>query len=79
MKYNTRLKYSNATPLVLSNCLLKCAQHMLDVYSTENLLIHHKMLIDLNDRFDLHKLLYFFYENKTCSLRLVFLMFLGEG
>ena len=52
---------------------------MLDVYSTENLLIHHKMLIDLNDRFDLHKLLYFFYENKTCSLRLVFLMFLGEG
>ena len=30
---------------------------MLDVFSTENLSIHHKILIDLKDQFDLHKLL----------------------
>ena len=30
---------------------------MLDVFSTENLSIHQKILIDLKDQFDLHKLL----------------------
>ena len=30
---------------------------MLDVFSTENLSIHHKILLDLKDQFDLHKLL----------------------
>ena len=53
---------------------------MLDVFSADNLSIHHKILIGLEDQFDLHKLLWFFYVNKTCTLRLVFLlMFLGEG
>ena len=71
MKYNTRLKCNNATPFLLNNYLLKCAQHMLDVFSAENLSIHHKILIGVKDQFDLHKLLYFFYENKTCTLRLL--------
>ena len=41
----------------LNDYLLKCAQHMLDIFSTENLSIHHKILIGLKDQFDLHKLL----------------------
>ena len=53
---------------------------MPDVFSTENLSIHHKILVGLKDQFDLHKLLLFFYENKTCTLRFMFLlMFFGEG
>ena len=53
---------------------------MLDVFSTENLSTHHKILLGLKDQFDLHNLLYFFYENKTCILRLVFLLMLfGES
>ena len=54
---------------------------MLDACSTENLSIQHKILIDLKDQFDLHKLtVIFFYKNKTCTLRLVsLLMFIGEG
>ena len=38
---------------------------MLDIFSTENLPIHHKILLDLKDQFDLHK---------TCTLWLVFLL-----
>ena len=80
VKYNTRLKYNNIAPFLLHNYLLKCARHMLDVLSTENLPIHHKILTGLKDQFDLHKLLYFFHESKTCILRLIFLlMFFGEG
>ena len=53
---------------------------MLDAFSTENLSIRHKILIGLKDQFDLHDLLQFFNENKTCTLRLVFLlMFFREG
>ena len=53
---------------------------MLDVFSNENLSIHHKVLIGSKDQFDLYNLLSFFYQSKTCTLRLVFLMmFLGEG
>ena len=74
VKYNTRLKYNNATPFFLNNYLLKCAQHMLDVSSTENLSLHHKILIGIKNHFDLHKLLQIFYENKICTLRLVFLL-----
>ena len=44
MKYNTRLKYNNTTPFLLNNYLLKCAKHMLDVFSTEHLSIHHTIL-----------------------------------
>ena len=40
---------------------------MPDVVSTENLSIHHKILIGLKYQFDLHNLLYVFYENKTCT------------
>ena len=47
---------------------------MLDVFSTENLSIHYKILTGLKDQFHL------LYENNTCTLRLVFLlMFFGEG
>ena len=35
VKYNTRLKQHNTTPFLLKNYLLNCAQHMLDVFSTE--------------------------------------------
>ena len=50
---------------------------MPDAFSTENVSIHHNILVGLQ-KFDLHKLL--FYENKTCTLRLVFLlMFFSEG
>ena len=52
---------------------------MLDVFSTKNLSIYHKILIDLKDQFDLHKILQTFNENKTCTLRLVFLLFFGKG
>ena len=53
---------------------------MLDVFSNEDLSIHHKVLIGSKDQFDLYNLLSFFYQSKTCTLRLVFLMmFLGEG
>ena len=55
VKYNTRLKYNNTTPFSLNNYLLKC-----DVFSTENLSIHYKILISLKDQFDFHKLLRFF-------------------
>ena len=55
VKYNTKLKYNNTTPFLLNNYLLKCAQHMLDVFSTENLSIHHKILIGLKDQFDSQK------------------------
>ena len=80
VKYNTRLKYSNTAAFLLCNYLFKCAQHMLDVLSTENLSIHLKIPIGLKNPFDLHKLLYFFHESKTCTLRLVFLlMFFSEG
>ena len=54
---HTGLKYNNTTPFLLNNYLLKCAQHILDVFSTENLPIHRKILIGLKDQFDLHKLL----------------------
>ena len=47
---------------------------MLDVFSTENLSIHHKTLIGIKDQFDFHKLFKIFYENKTCNLQLVFLL-----
>ena len=33
------------------------SQHILAVFSTENLSIHHKILIGIKDPFDLHKLL----------------------
>ena len=56
VKYNTRLKYSKSKPFFFNNYLLKCAQHILDVFSTENLSIHHKILIDLKGRFNLRKL-----------------------
>ena len=63
MKYNTRLKYNNTTSFPLNNFLLKCAQHMLDVFPTENLSIHPKILIGIKNQFDLHKLLYIFSWN----------------
>ena len=44
VKYNTRLKCNNTTPFLLNNYLLKSAQHMLDVFSTEILSIHHRIL-----------------------------------
>ena len=47
---------------------------MLDVFSTENLSINHKLLIGIKGQFDLHKLLEICYENETCTLRLVFLL-----
>ena len=60
--------------------MLKYVQYMLDVFSTENLSTHHEILLGLKDQFDLHNLLHFFYENKTCILRLVFLLMLfGES
>ena len=52
VKYNTRLKYNNTTPFSLNNYLLKCVQHMPDVFSTENLSIHYKILIGLKDQLD---------------------------
>ena len=48
-----------------------CAAH---VFSTKDLSILHEMLIGLKDQFDLRKLLKIFYENKTWTLRLVFLL-----
>ena len=52
---------------------------MLDVFSTENLSIYHRIPIGSKHQFDLYKLLQIFYENKTCTLRLVFLLvFFGE-
>ena len=47
-KYNTFFSH---------NYLLKCIQHMPDVFSTENLSVHYKILIGLKDQFDLHKFL----------------------
>ena len=38
------LKYNNATPFILNNYLLKCAQRTLNVYFAENLSILHKHL-----------------------------------
>ena len=53
---------------------------MPDVFSTGNLSIHYKILKGLKDQFDLHKLMYFFYESKTCTSRLIFLLiFFGKG
>ena len=50
---------------------------MPDVFFTENLSIHRKILIGLKDQFDLHKLLQFFHDK---TLWLVFLlMILGDG
>ena len=66
-----RLQYNT---FLLNNYLLKCAHHMLDVFSNEILSIHNKILIGLKDQFDLHKFLQIFYENRTCTLRLVFLL-----
>ena len=40
----------------------KFAQHMLNVFFTENLSIPHKILIGLKDQFDLPKLQYFFMK-----------------
>ena len=57
VKYKTWLKYNKRRPFLLNNYLLKCVQHRLDVFSTENLSIHHKIPIGLKDQFDLHKLL----------------------
>ena len=45
---------------------------MLDLFSTEKVSIHYKMLIVVKDQFDLHKLLAIFFENNTCTLCLVF-------
>ena len=56
VKYNARLKYNKATPFLFNNYLLKCTKHMLDVFSIENLSIHHKIRISLKDQFDLHKI-----------------------
>ena len=50
VKYKSRLKYNNTTPFLLNNYLLKYAQHMLGVFSTENLSIHHKILIGIKDQ-----------------------------
>ena len=55
VKYSNRLKYNNATPFLLNN--QKCAKPILDVFSTENLSMHHKILIGLKGQFDLHKIL----------------------
>ena len=57
VKYNTRLKYNYTTPFFLNNDLLECAQDIIDVFSIENLSIHHIILIGLKDQFDFHKLL----------------------
>ena len=74
VKYNIKLKYNNTTPFLPDNYLLKCAQAMLDVFSTENLSIYHKIFIGIKDQFDLHKFLSLFYEYKTCTLQLIFLL-----
>ena len=71
--WNTKLRW-NTTLSLLDNYMLKCDQHMLHVFSTENLSAHHKILIGIRNQFDLHKHLYIFYENKTCTLRLGFLL-----
>ena len=57
VKYNTGLKCLDITPFLLNNYLVKCDQHVLDVFLTENLSIYHKILIGLKGKFDLHKLL----------------------
>ena len=44
----------------------KCAS-VTSGLSTENLPIHHKVLIDLKFQLELNRLLYFLNENKTCS------------
>ena len=41
----------------LNNSLLKCVQHMPDVFSTEDPSFQYKILKGLKDQFDLHKLL----------------------
>ena len=80
MKNNIRLKYNNTTPSSFNNYLLKCVQHVPDVFSTENLSIHYKILIGLKHQFDLHKLRQFFNENKSCTLGLIFLLIcFGNG
>ena len=53
---NKQFSKLNNYLIILKKYLLKCAQHMPDFFSTENLSIHHKILIGLKDRFDLHKL-----------------------
>ena len=59
--------------------MLKCVQHMPDVFSPDNLSVHYKILIGLKDQFDLHKVLQSFYEKKTCTLQLIFLLiFFGK-
>ena len=57
VKCNTRPKYNNITSFLLNNYLLKRAQHKVDVFSTENLSIQHKILIGIKNQFDLHKVL----------------------
>ena len=46
-KYNIRLKCNNTTPFLLNNHLLKWVQYMLDIFSTEYLLIDHEILTSL--------------------------------
>ena len=85
VKYNTGLKCNDAMLILLNNYLLKGAQHMLGVWKSISFVIYwnlsviywksiNKILIGLKDQFDIHKLLYIFYENKTCTLQLVFLL-----
>ena len=46
---------------------MQCAQHMLDVFSTENQLIHHKILTGLKDQFDLLSSCKFFMKIRPVS------------
>ena len=48
---------------------------MPDVFSTENLSFHCKIIIGLKEQFDLHKLLYFFMKIRPVFL----LVFFDEG
>ena len=45
VKNNTRLKYSNTTLFLLNKCLLKCVQHRIDVFPTENLSIQNSLYL----------------------------------
>ena len=77
VKYDTRVKHNNTTPFSLNNYLLKCVPN---AFSTKNLSIHSKIRIGLEDQFDLHNLLQYFYKNKNCKLRLIFLLIIfGKG
>ena len=57
-------------PRLIRNYLSKCAQNLSGIFFTEDLPNHYKIL----KSFELYDLLFFFCNEKTCTLRLVFLL-----